>query len=208
MLKIYHAPNTRGVRVIWLCEELGLAYQVELIDFSVQFRATAQWRALNPVGKVPVMSDGEITIFESGAMMDYLLGRYGEQGLRPAAKDPEYPYYLQWHWFAEATMARPLGEIVNHGREFPGDKRITAVTEEMANRAAACVEAVSQHMEKRTYLVADRFSAADISMGYSLFLAQRLIPESLPPAIMPYWNRLQERPGFQVAVGEFSASVT
>lgn len=203
MIEIYHVPNTRGVRVIWLCEELGIPYTVKLIDFAAEYRASAQWRALNPVGKVPVLTDGEMTMFESGAMMDYLLGRYGADELRPAASHPDYAHYLQWHWFSEATMARPLGEIVNHGREFPGEERLPAVIAEMANRAAACVDAVNDHMHGRRYLVGETFTAADISMGYSLLLAKKLIPDRVPEGLQAYWESLQEREGFRIATGKF-----
>ena len=126
MITIYHVPRTRSVRVIWLCEELGVPYEVVPVDFSAEYRASAQWRKLNPVGKVPVMTDdspsaGPITIFESGAMVEYVLDHYGDGRLRPAPCTAEHALYLQWTWFAEATFARPLGEIVNHRREFPGD---------------------------------------------------------------------------------------
>lgn len=206
MIQIYHVPNTRGTRVIWLCEELGIPYTVRMIDFSAAYRATDEWRALNPVGKVPVLTDGDMTMFESGAMMDYILGRYGNNRLRPQPSHPDYPYFLQWHWFAEATIARPLGEIVNHGREFPGNQRIAAVVDEMANRAAVCVEAVADHMQGRNYLAGETFTAADISMGYSLLLAAKLIPERMPEQIQTYWQSLQARRGFQIATGDFAAT--
>ena len=204
MLQIYHVPNTRGTRVIWLCEELDIPYEVTLIDFSATYRATPEWRALSPVGKVPVMTDGDITIFESGAMMDYVHARYGENKLQPAVDDPNYPYYLQWHWFAEATLARPLGEIVNHGREFPGDDRIAEVVDEMGRRAQACLQSVADHMQGRTFLVGETFSAADISMGYSIMLGEMLIPDLFPDGLTDYWQRLQQRPGWQAARRDFS----
>lgn len=203
MLQIYHVPTTRGTRVIWLCEELEIPYQVTQIDFSASYRASPEWRALHPVGKVPVMTDGDITIFESGAMMDYIHSRYGNNRLRPADDDPDYAYYLQWHWFAEATLARPLGEIVNHGREFPDEKRIPEVVEEMANRAAACLNCVADHMQGRTYLVGERFSAADISMGYSLMLGEMLIPARFPDGLADYWQQLKARPAYQAACRDF-----
>ena len=199
MLKIYHAPNTRSIRVIWLCEELGVPYHVIPVDFAASYRASPEWRALNPTGKVPVMQDGDLTMFESGAMMDYLLARYGEGRLRPPADSAHFAHFLQWHWFAEATLARPLGEIVNHGREFPGEKRIPAVVAEMANRAEVCLQAVGQHVVDHPYLVADTFSAADISMGYSLMLADMLIPDQMPATLAEYWQRLQERSAYQIA---------
>ena len=204
MLQIYHVPNTRGTRVIWLCEELNVPYQVTMIDFSPEYRASQEWRALNPTGKVPVMTDGDIKMFESGAMMDYVLQRYGEGRLQPQDDAAQLAEYLQWHWFAEATLARPMGEIVNHGREFPGDARISAVVEEMANRAGVCLQAVAQHIQGKQFLLGDTFSAADISMGYSLMLAEMLTPEKFPNQLQSYWQRLQSRPAYAAARQDFS----
>lgn len=199
MLKIYHVTGTRGTRVIWLCEELGLNYEVEKIDFSAEYRATPEWRALNPVGKVPVMTDGDMVMFESGAMVEYVLDRYGQGQLKPAVDSEAYPHYLQWLWFAEATLARPLGEIVNHGREFPGNARIDAVVDEMAHRAELSLIAVGDHMADRAYLVGDTFTAADIMMGYSIQIAEMLTPDRIPDNLRPYWQRLNERPAFTKA---------
>ena len=199
MLQIYHAQMTRGMRVIWLCEELSLPYEVTKIDFSPAYRATPEWRALNPVGKVPVMTDGDITMFESGAMMQYILDRYAPDRLKPAVDSPDYAHYLQWLWFGEATLSRPLGEIVNHGREFPDDKRIPAVVDEMGRRAADCLRAIGEHMENRQYLVGEQFTAADIMVGYGVYLAEMLIPEHMPATLSAYWQRLSERPAFAVA---------
>jgi len=199
MLRIYHVTGTRGTRVIWLCEELGLDYEVETIDFSADYRATPEWRALNPVGKVPVMTDGDVTLFESGAMVEFLLARYAHGRLVPAVAHPDFPVYQQWLWFAEATFARPLGELVNHAREFPGDQQIAEVRNEMAARARVCLEAVADYMAQREFLCSE-FSAADVMMGYTLMLAELLLPDPLPERIMPYWERLGSRPAFQIAM--------
>lgn len=199
MLRIYHVKGTRGLRAIWLCEELGLEVDVQNVDFSAEYRASPEWRALNPVGKVPVMTDGDLTMFESGAMVDYILARYANGALQLAPEHPEFGIYLQWMWFAEATLSRPLGEIVNHGREFPGEARIDAVVREMASRGRASLEAVDDYMQSRTWLVDDRFTAADIMMGYSVMLGELLLDEPLPPALAEYWDRLQARPALQAA---------
>jgi len=199
VLRIYHASLTRGIRAIWLLEELGLPYEVEKIDFSPAYRATQEWRALNPVGKVPAMTDGELTMFESGAMMDYILARYGGGRLVPDPGSNDHARYLQWHWFAEATFARPLGEMVNHRREFPADQEIPAVLVEMAGRGTQCAEVVADHVSDREYIMGDEFRAADISMGYSLLLCEMLIPDRMPARIQPYWERLKARPGYQAA---------
>ena len=199
MLKIYHVNGTRGTRVIWLCEELEVPYEIETVSFAPEFRASPEWRARNPVGKVPAMTDGDVSLFESGAMMDYVLARYGEGRLVPPVGSQAHAHYLQWHWFAEATLARPLGEIVNHGREFPGEQRIAAVVNEMADRSVVCLNAVADAVGDNSYILGETFTAADISLGYSLMLGQMLIPERFPEALTPYWERLAARSGFQIA---------
>ena len=83
MLKIFHVPGTRSFRPIWLCYELDLSVDVEPIDFSSSFRDSNEWRAISPAGKVPAMIDGDLRMFESGAIVDYILERYGEGRLQP-----------------------------------------------------------------------------------------------------------------------------
>ena len=200
MIEIYHVPGTRSVRVIWLCEELGVPYEKIPVDFSSEFRASAQWRSLNPVGKLPVMRDGGMTIFESGAMVEYILDKYGEGRLRPAPGTSESGIYLQWCWFAEATFARPLGEMVNHRRAFSEDQQVAAVLEEMADRARLCIAALDQALESQQYLCGHDFTAADIMTGYSLMLARRFeLMGETHPNVSAYWLRLSARPAFEKA---------
>ena len=143
MLRIHHVPATRGFRVIWLCEELEVPYEIVRVDFSRRYRASAEWRAMNPVGKVPVMTADDLTMFESGAMVQHVLDRHGRGRLEPARGTRDHALYLQWSWFSEATFTRPLGEIVNHRREF-GDRAIGKVVEEMKARARLCLEALDR----------------------------------------------------------------
>ena len=197
MLKIYHVPGSRSIRVVWLCEELELSYERVPIDFSAEYRASAEWRRLNPVGKVPAMTDGDLILFESGAMVEYLLDRYGEDRLRPTPGSDAYARYLQWSWFAEATFARPLGEIVNHRRVFGADSS-TRMLDEMRDRARSCIAAIDDALDGQTYLIDDEFTAADIMMGYSVFLADRVkaMDEGEFPNVTAYYARLRARPAF------------
>jgi glutathione S-transferase len=202
MIEIYHAPRTRGIRPIWTCEELGLDYRIVPVDFSAEYRASEAWRRMNPVGKVPVLVDGDLTMFESGAMVQYLLDRYGQGArapLQPLAGTAEHALYLQWSWFAESTFARPLGEIVNHGRAFP-DSPSEAAIKEMQDRAWLCVAALETALSGREWILGDAFSAADIMLGYSLKLQTELAPGDLPEQVTRYWAAIGDRPGFQVAV--------
>lgn len=196
MIRIHHVPRTRSMRVIWLCEELDLAYEIVPVDFSPAYRSTPEWRALSPTGKVPAMEDDGFSMFESGAMVDYILERYGEGRLQPKQGTEASAHYRQWCWFAEATLARPLGDIVHHTLIKPEAERIPAVAEDAHKRALLCIDAIEAHLDGRDYLVGD-FSAADIMMGYSLALAVRVgALEDRHPRVSEYLGRLEERPGF------------
>ena len=197
---IYHVKGTRGFRAIWLCEELDLPYRVEVIDFSPAFRTSAEWRSKSPTGKVPVMVHGDLTMFESGAMVDFLLERYGEGRLAPAPGTPQSALCRQWSWFAEATFARPLGEIVNHNRVAPEGGLVEFVIEDCKDRARICIAAIEDALAESEYLVGDAFTYADIMTGYSLMLASNFdVLTGDYPRTQAYFDRLSERPGFQAA---------
>jgi glutathione S-transferase len=198
MLKLFHVPGTRSTRIIWLCEELGVPLDIETVSFSPEFRMSREWLTKNPIGKVPVLEDGELSMFESGAMVQYILDRYGN-GLQPVAGTPEHALYMQWSWFGEATFARPLGEIVNHRRNF--DPEIPAVVEEMKRRALLCIKAVNDTVEGREFLLGE-FTAADIMVGYCLMLCDRLIPNHSYEAASQYWARLCQMKGAVKAFGD------
>ena len=204
MLKIYHAAMTRSLRVIWLCEELELALEVEPISFHPDFRYSKDWLARNPVGKVPVLEDGNLSMFESGAMMQYILDRYGEGRLQPTLGSTLHAEFLQWSWFAEATFCRPLGEIVNHRRNF--DPPFENVMAEMVGRAEQCVKAIETSLNERNYILGE-FSAADIMLGYSFILAESFtdILEGDYPNVQNYWQRLKARPAAHVLAHNYHA---
>lgn len=198
MLKIYHSPGTRGFRAIWVCEELSVPYEIVPVNFAAEYRSTPEWRAMNPVGKVPVMVDGDMTMFESCAMMQYILDRYGNGRLQPATDDPTYAHYLQWCWFAEATFARPLGEIVNHRREFKPE--LDDVVAEMKSRATSCVAALDAAVADRPYLLGDTMSAADLSVCYAMRGYRRMVTEDLPANVQGYFDKVTALPSYEAAV--------
>ena len=198
MLEIYHAPGTRGFRVVWLCEELGIPYRIIPVDMAPAYRASPEWRKLNPVGKVPVMSDGDLTMFESGAMVQYVLDKYGSGKLRPAPDADNYGLYLQWFWFAEATFGRPLGEIVNHRREFK-DNPLPDVLEEMKERSRLAARAVDSALSGKEWILGSEFSAADVMLGLTLRSFLKHMGEELPENLASYRDRLAARPAYKAA---------
>lgn len=196
MLRIYHVRGTRSVRPIWLCHELALPCEIVTIDFSPDYRNSPEWRAISPAGKVPALTDGELTMFESGAMVDYLLERYGDGRLRPPPGTHESALHHQWCWFAEATLSRPLGL----NRILRGDTG-SPLAAEGERKARDCLAVVDQAMSDRDFLLGDEFSAADIMMGYSLQLisSNGLLDDNYPNA-GNYLARLKQRDACQQAM--------
>ena len=200
-MKVYHVAGSRSVRVIWLCEELGLPCEVETIDFSPAYRATPAWRAKSPTGKVPVLDDDGFTIYESGAMVQYILTRYGNGRLQPTQGWDADARFLQWCWFAEATFARPLGDIMHHTVFKPEAERIPEVVVDARQRALVCLDAVDAAVAESDYLMGNDFSAADIMMGYTLRLAQRTgVLQDAHPHASAYFARLEARAAYQKAI--------
>ena len=122
-MKLYHVARTRSVRVRWLMEELGLDYELEEMPFDPKALQSVDYLELSPFGKVPVLVDGATTMFESVAIMQYLLDRYGNGALQPDDQSPEYGTFLQWMHFGEATLMGPMAMLVMHSIMLPEEER-------------------------------------------------------------------------------------
>ena len=204
MIELYHAPLSRSVRVRWLLEELELPYEIHPMEVKPESLQTPAYRAIHPAAKVPAIRDGEQVLFESGAILQYLLERYGHGRLEPGPGTPERPLYWQWFHFAEATLMPPLGEIAQHSFMRPKEERISALVPDARRRAERALDAVEPALEGRSFLLGgseESFSAADVMMGYSVKLAEllRCLDESRPN-LRRYLARLETRPAFQKAL--------
>ena len=197
MITLYFAPRTRSVRVRWLLEELGLPYELRRVTFNLPQKVFAQD---TPLGKLPVIEDGDVTICESGAIVEYILERYGDGRLAPPIGSPLRGEFLQWVHFAEATAFPPLGVIVWH-RLYKGDAdQIPGVIDSARERALGAFEFVERRLSGRAYLLGDEFSAADIMMGFTLLAARLLgVLEDGHPDLDRYLERLQARTAFRAA---------
>jgi glutathione S-transferase len=196
MLKIYHATGTRSVRPVWLCYELGLEIEVTRVEFSPAFLGSAAWRAISPTGKLPALTDGELTMCESGAMVDYILDRYGEGRLRPPIGTPARALCQQWCWLSEATLLRPLG-LSRLLRDPP-----EAVVADALARTRDCIGVVEAALAGGAFLLGEAFCAADIMMGYSLALLEtmKLVDAAAHPHATAYVARLKTRDALQRAM--------
>jgi len=199
VLKLYFAPFTRAVRVRWLLEELALPYELVRVDF--QPTTDRFFQQATPTGKLPSLEDGEVSICESGAMVEYLLERYGEGRLAPAPGDPERAEFLQWLHFAESTAFPPVGIVAWLARYKGEADRYADLIEDARGRAAAGFAFVEAALEGREHLLASGFSAADVMMGFSVAAAKLLgaFPADFPN-LEAYHERLQGRPALQRAL--------
>ncbi|KWR87856.1 glutathione S-transferase family protein [Cupriavidus sp. IDO] len=199
MITLYHCNDARSFRCLWLLEEMKLPYEAKIMDFPPRIHAPEYLR-VNATGSVPCLQDGATTLNESAAILEYLATRYPSGGLAVARDDADYGQWLNWLHFGEASLTTPLATLMRYAYFEPPERRQPAVVadyrEFFFNRLALVESALQQH----DYLVADRFTAADISVGYALLLSRLVgLQPHLPPPVLSYWARLQERPAFKAA---------
>jgi glutathione S-transferase len=197
MITLYFAPRTRSIRVRWLLEELGLPYTLKRVTFNVPSKAFVQD---TPLGKLPVIEDGDTTIGESGAIVEYILERYGNGRLAPPIGSPLRGPFLQWIHFAEGTAFPPLGVVIWHTLYLGDADQIPTVIASARERAAGGFAFVERALAGKDYLLGSEFSAADIMMGFTLAAARVLgVLDERYPALGRYLARLEARPAFQKA---------
>lgn len=198
MIKLYHAQLTRSIRIIWLLEELGVPYELATVAFKPPRHSFEQD---TPAGKFPTLDDDGVVLFESGAILEYLIEKYGKGRLAPAIGDPERGKYLQWVHFAEATAFPPIADIARHTMFLPAAEQIPQVAADGRVRAKNALDVLERALQGKDYLVGGALSGADIMMGYFLMAARMLgCLGAEHPNIAAYWERLAARPGFQKAL--------
>ena len=198
-MKIHHAPNTRSVRAVWLMEELGIPYELEMHKLGDPAMRAPEYRKVHPMGRVPALEDGNVTIFESGAIVEYVLVRFGDGLMRPAVDAPEFPTYLQWLHYAEGMIMPPVNIIVVETILLPPERRNEGNVARATKLLGQMLSAVDAHMEGREYL-AGEFSGADIMTGHACTVSKRLGADvSDKPNVEAYIERCNARPAMQRA---------
>jgi glutathione S-transferase len=199
MLKLYHCPETRSMRVLWLLHELGVPFELIEMPFELSATRSAAYLAVHPLGRVPCLMDHGFNLFESGAITEYLCERFPESGLGRLQGDPERYEWLQWIHYSE-TIAVHAAALVQQYHFIAAEQRSAAVLRLEGRRLHKAIELVNSHLEDRDYLLGSGFSAADISVGYSLHLAHRFIAIARYPHVESYYERLRARSAFGAAL--------
>ena len=201
MITVYHVKFSRSIRVIWTLEELGIDYEVKTLSMMDRDLRKPEFLALNPLGLVPAIIDGDITMCESGAIVQYLLDKYGPADLVPAKDSPAFAYYLQWFHLAEASATVPVGDVVQNTRIKPEPMRIPEQAEWATKKAQKAFAMMEEQLGKTAHIAGDNFTAADIMATYALILGGLVNLADGFPNCLAYLERMKQRPGLQAAMG-------
>ncbi|HCC46414.1 MAG TPA: glutathione S-transferase [Gammaproteobacteria bacterium] len=200
MLTLHFAPNSRAGRIVWLLEELGLPYELNRMDFHPKDLKSDEHRARHPLGRVPVLDDDETRIWESGAIVEYVLERHKNGGLKPAVEAEEYPAYLQWFHYCEGMVMPPVNTIVVQTVLLPPDRRDETALAQAQKLLTRALAPVNEDLAGKDYLIGD-FSGADIMLGHACFMSNRLgcVTDEMTN-LKSYVERVAARPAFQKAM--------
>jgi glutathione S-transferase len=163
----------RGFRLVWLLEEMGLAYRLRPVDLLAGVETDAEFLAVNPAGFIPAIQDGDVTMVESIAIMEYLMARYGPTPLAPDPHDPAFPAYQQFLHLGEAGLAASIYFVVGARNFAPEAERHNWTAGQALEVFESRLGLVTRQLARSPYLAGEAFTAADISVTYALQLARR-----------------------------------
>jgi glutathione S-transferase len=200
MLKLHHAPNSRAGRIVWLLEELNLDYDINTMKFHPSDLKSDEHRSRHPLGRIPVLEDDDVSIYESGAIVEYVLARHAPGKLKPKVDEETFPQYLQWFHYCEGMIMPPMNTIVVHTIILPEERRDETVLGQAQRLLSNALKPVNETLEGKDYLIGE-FSAADIMLGHSCFMSNRLgcVSDEMSN-IKSYVERIQSRPAFKKAI--------
>jgi glutathione S-transferase len=201
MLTVHHLGRSQSERIVWLCEELGIEYELKCYDRDATTRlAPPQYKALHPIGTAPVITDDGVVIGESGAIIEYILGKYGKGRLARHPSHPEYTSYLYWFHYANGSFQALLHRTLVAKRLEPTpDHRIL---KDLQGRLERSLALLNERLGEAHYLAGDELTAADIMIFFSFTTMRSFTPYDLKPYpnILAYLRRVGDRPAYQRAM--------
>jgi len=198
MITVY--GEGRGFRVVWLLEEMGLPYRLRDVDLLKGVENDPEFLGVNPAGFIPAIVDGDVTMVESIAIMEYLLARYGPSPLAPEARNPAFPLYQQFLHLGEAGLAASVYFVSGARNIAPEDQRDNWSARQALDVFETRLTLVTRRLAQTAWLAGDAFTAADISVGYALEMARKNIGYTFGDDLLAYMARLRERSGFRRAL--------
>ena len=200
MLTLHHAPNSRAGRIVWLLDELGLEYELNRMDFHPKDLKSDQHRARHPLGRVPVLDDDDVSLYESGAIVEYLVARHSDGALKPAVNSPLFAEYLQWFHYCEGMVMPPVNTIVVQTILLPPERRNEEALGQAQRLLSKAVKPIDEALQGREYMIGD-FSAVDVMLGHACYMSRRLgcVGPELEN-LNGYLDRIEQRPAFQKGI--------
>lgn len=203
MLTVHHLGKSQSERIVWLCEELGIPYTLKhYTRDAVTNLSPPELKALHPLGAAPVITDGELLLAESGAIVDYLLARHGGGRLAPGPQHPDFAPYLYWLHFANGNLQPNMGRnMILRRLNLPEDHPMLLA---MRGRLKLVLDLIEARLASVPWLAGQQFSAADIMSVFSLTTMRYFCPTDLSPypAILAYLQRVAARPAYQRAMAK------
>jgi glutathione S-transferase len=201
MLTVHHLGKSQSERIVWLCEELEIPYELKHYPRdSRTMLAPADYKALHPIGAAPVITDGDLVLAESGAIVDYIMAKHGKGRLALHPDDPDFAQFLYWFHFANGTLQAGMGRLMILNRlNLAEDNPMLAATKGRVDRAFDLVDARVRDAE---YLAGKTFTTADIMIGFSLTTMRYFQPYDLSrcPNVVKYLGRIAARPAYRRAM--------
>ena len=200
MITLHHCLSARSFRPLWMLEELGIPYELKVLPFPPRVLARS-FLEVNPLGTVPALFDGAMRMTESAAICQYLAARFSPRAMDVAADEADFGPYLNFLHFGEATLTFPQTLVLRYTHFEPPERRQPQVADDYARWFLARLRTLEPLLSSQPFLCAQRFTAADVSVGYALLLAQHLgLNDRFTPAVQAYWQRLQERDAYRRAL--------
>ena len=209
MLTIHHLGHSQSERIVWLCEELGIPYDLKHYQRDpVTILSPPALRALHPIGAAPVIQDDGVLLAESAAIVDYIIAKHGGGRLRLGPDHPDFANYLYWFHFANGNLQPVMGRSMMVGRiGLAPDHPVQTSVQGRLDRVMALVE---QRLGEADYLAGSEFTAADIMSVFSLTTMRLFQPVDLKPYpnILAYLQRIGARPAYQRAMAKGEPDLT
>jgi len=201
MLTVHHLGRSQSERIVWLCEELEIPYQLTCYQRDpVTMLAPPEYKALHPIGTAPVITDGDLVLAESGAVVEYILGKYGNDRLVLTSSHRDFSHFLYWFHCANGTLQANMGRnMILNRLKLAEDNPVLLATKARVDRAFDLIDARAGEAE---YLAGSEFTAADIMMGFSLTTMRYFLPYDLArcPNIQGYLGRIGRRAAYRRAM--------
>ncbi|WP_431262701.1 glutathione S-transferase family protein [Roseateles chitinivorans] len=200
MITIHHLGHSQSERILWLCEELGIPYELERYTRDAVTRLSPpELKARHPLGAAPLIEDGDLLLAESAAIVEYLIAKHGGGRLKPSPEHPDFAPFLYWFHFANGNLQPVMLRRMTLGRALPADHPVLAATQERLDKVLALVE---ERLGQAPYFAGDEFTAADIMSVFSLTTMRLFLPVDLAPYpnVRAYLQRIGQRPAYQRAM--------